>query len=228
MDQDIAVNISDTKNKKPVSSGLSVNESPNGSLEEEGDRNLLASSFISSRQRRSHASVETNSQQLDEVIFRKILIIPARFNDETEDFISQHSGGPNAGTNNPLTNDLGEHINNEINADPFDLISRPDLENTMKDVVEFYSRNTDRKVQLIPVISSTCQLSTNRFISTVSTGDGATFYDTDGNATKIAQRDYWGSPDWTKVISDPKILQLKRVKIGTWMDPLLWALQIYV
>ena len=73
LDQDIAVNISDTKNKKPVSSGLSVNESPNGSLEEEGDRNLLASSFISSRQRRSHASVETNSKQLDEVIFRKFL-----------------------------------------------------------------------------------------------------------------------------------------------------------
>ena len=78
--------------------------------------------------------------------------------DETDQFISRHNGGPNAGTNNPSSNYVGESINEEIQSDPFDAMTRFNLEETMDAVSEFYSRNTDRELVLTPVITSTVTL----------------------------------------------------------------------
>jgi hypothetical protein len=190
------VSVIPLKNENIITANSYINPALENEAETVAISNLLASNITPIRQRRTLGNtVVTNSKQLEPVIFRKLLVVPARFNDETEDFFNKH-GDLNWGTNNPLTNYLGEDINNEINADPFDLISRQDLENTMADVVEYYSRNTDQKVNLIPIISSTVTLSINRFASTLTAGDKTTFYDTDGNFTKIAEIDYWAAESW--------------------------------
>ena len=46
----------------------------------------------------------------------------------------------------------------KINADPFDAMTRLNLESTMDAVSEFFSRNTDRELNLTPVILSTVTL----------------------------------------------------------------------
>ena len=128
---------------------------------------------------------ETESIQVELKGFRKFLVIPARWMDETDHFTSSHNGGPNAGTNNPSTNYLGESINEEIQADPFDAMTRFNLEETMDAVSEFYSRNTDRELVLTPVITSTVTLPFYKGFSSVANDDeNATIFDTDGNFTQ--------------------------------------------
>ena len=128
---------------------------------------------------------ETESIQVSLQGFRKFLVIPARWMDETDQFISRHDDGPNAGTNNPSTNYLGESINEEIQSDPFDAMTRFNLEETMDAVSEFYSRNTDRELVLTPVITSTVTLPYYKAFSRIDDDDGnATIFDTDGNFTE--------------------------------------------
>ena len=128
---------------------------------------------------------ETESIQVNLQGFRKFLVIPARWMDETDQFTSRHDGGPNAGTNNPSTNYIGESINEEIQSDPFDAMTRFNLEETMDAVSEFYSRNTDRELVLTPVITSTVTLPYYKAFSKVADDDeNDTIFDTDGNFTE--------------------------------------------
>ena len=122
---------------------------------------------------------ETQSIQVSLKGFRKFLVIPARWIDETDHFKSHLGGG-----NDPLVNYLGEPINDQIHADPFDAMTRQNLEETMNLVSEFYARNLDNELELTPVITSTVTLPFYKATSDGTEGSAEpTIFDTDGNFT---------------------------------------------
>ena len=90
---------------------------------------------------------------------RKILVIPARFVDETTAYKSALEGG----SNNPLTNELGENILDELQMDSYEPISREKIDQAMKEVNEFFLRNTDGQLDLVSVVSPTVTLPLFRY-----------------------------------------------------------------
>ena len=75
------------------------------------------------------------SQQTDLQGIRKVLVIPARFVDETTAYTSALGG-----SNNPLTDELGQNILDELQLDSYEPISREAIDLAMQDVNEFFSR----------------------------------------------------------------------------------------
>ncbi len=97
---------------------------------------------------------------------RKILVIPGRFIDQTEHYTSQYgAAGYGSSESNALqTNELGEPVSHEMHAEPFLPLSYEAIEQTMKDVADFYARNTDGELKLLPVITPAVTIPT--YIST--------------------------------------------------------------
>ncbi len=98
------------------------------------------------------------SQQTDLQGIRKVLVIPARFVDETTAYTSALGG-----SNNPLTDELGQNILDELQLDSYEPISREAIDLAMQDVNEFFSRNTDGELDLVPVVSPTITMPLFRY-----------------------------------------------------------------
>ena len=59
------------------------------------------------------------------------------------------------GSSDPHVNELNEPINKDSHSDPFRLIDPVDLHRAMNEVWDFYYRNSDQKLELLPVIAPT-------------------------------------------------------------------------
>ena len=117
------------------------------------------------------------SQQTDLQGIRKVLVIPARFIDETTSYLSAMGG-----SNNPLTNELGQNILDELQLDSYEPISREAIDLAMQDVNEFFSRNTDGELDLVPVVSPTVTMPLFRYnISFPPNPTSVNPYDSEGN-----------------------------------------------
>ena len=88
---------------------------------------------------------------------RKILVVPARFEDQTTKMRSATDSysGWRLERNHLFTNEFGELINEDVYTEPFEPISRTNLEELMQEVKDFYLRNTDQQLNLIPVFVPT-------------------------------------------------------------------------
>ena len=117
------------------------------------------------------------SQQTDLQGIRKVLVIPARFVDETTAYTSALGG-----SNNPLTDELGQNILDELQLDSYEPISREAIDLAMQDVNEFFSRNTDGELDLVPVVSPTVTMPLFRYnISFPPNPTSVNPYDSEGN-----------------------------------------------
>jgi len=117
---------------------------------------------------------------------RKVLVVPGRFVDETIYYQSHLSG-----SNISLTNDLGEEILSELQNDPYEPISREVLVQAMNEVRDFYLRNSDNELDIIPVISSTVTIphlfgQFRRYLTKAPASGPANQYDSDGSLTTTA------------------------------------------
>ena len=115
------------------------------------------------------------SQQTDLQGIRKVLVIPARFVDETTAYTSALGG-----SNNPLTDELGQNILDELQLDSYEPISREAIDLAMQDVNEFFSRNTDGELDLVPVVSPTVTMPLFRY-NIDFTASNSNPYDSEGN-----------------------------------------------
>ena len=115
------------------------------------------------------------SQQTDLQGIRKVLVIPARFVDETTAYTSALGG-----SNNPLTDELGQNILDELQLDSYEPISRRAIDLAMQDVNEFFSRNTDGELDLVPVVSPTVTMPLFRY-NIDFTASNSNPYDSEGN-----------------------------------------------
>ncbi|MDG1355049.1 MAG: C-type lectin domain-containing protein, partial [Opitutales bacterium] len=124
---------------------------------------------------------EIGTQQVDLMGIRKVLVIPARFIDETTAYESAMGG-----SNNPLTNELGESILEELQTDSYEPITKEKIESAMAEVSEFFSRNTDEQLDIVPVISSTVTLDLLRYSQTFNSF-GANPYDSEGTLSGVIE-----------------------------------------
>jgi hypothetical protein len=78
---------------------------------------------------------------------RKILVVPARFEDQTTKMRSSTDSYSEWKweRNHLLTNEFGEIINEDVYTEPYEPISRANLEAVMQEVVDYYKRNTDQR-----------------------------------------------------------------------------------
>ena len=86
----------------------------------------------------------------DLVGVRKVLVVPARVSSMETDSYSGFGG-----SSDPHVNELNEPINQDSHSDPFRLIDPVDLHRAMNEVRDFYYRNSDQKLELLPVIAPT-------------------------------------------------------------------------
>ena len=101
--------------------------------------------------------------------FRKVLVVPARFQDE---------GYGLDGKSAPLTDQFGNPIYPELVQDSFEPVSQANLASAMEEVVQYFSDNSDGLFQIIPVISSTVTIPLDKYEMTES--GGANLYDSSG------------------------------------------------
>ncbi|MDA8805939.1 InlB B-repeat-containing protein [Opitutales bacterium] len=125
---------------------------------------------------------EIGTQEVDLMGIRKVLVIPARFIDETTAY-----GSALGGSNNPLTNELGESILEELQTDSYEPITKQKIESAMTEVSEFFSRNTDEQLEIVPVISSTVTLDLLRYSPDFSSPTGVNPYDSEGTLSGIIE-----------------------------------------
>ena len=85
---------------------------------------------------------------------RKILVVPARFLDETTAWSS---------TNQILTNELGQELLAELQVDAYEPIARETIEQAMQNISAYYNRISDGELVIIPVISQTVTLPFPRY-----------------------------------------------------------------
>ena len=110
---------------------------------------------------------------------RKVLVVPARFVDETNTYKSAMGG-----SNNPLTNELGEGILEELQTDSYEPISRAKIDQAMEEVREFFYRNTDGSLDLVSVVSSTVTLPIFRYKVDFDLSESS-LYDSEGNLSGL-------------------------------------------
>lgn len=127
------------------------------------------------------AKIETDLKGI-----RKVLVVPARFVDETVYYQSAFGG-----SNVLLTNELGEEIMDQIKADPYEPATKATIQKAMDEVVEFYNRNTDGELKIIPVITSVVTLphmngQIRRYIPIEGSSD-PNVYDSEGNFSALEE-----------------------------------------
>jgi hypothetical protein len=102
--------------------------------------------------------------------FRKVLVVPARFQDE--------GYGPN-GNSSPLTDQFGNPIYPELQQDSFEPVSQSILGAVMEEVTEYYLRNSDGAFHIIPVISPTVTIPISKYAT--ADPNGPNLFDSAGN-----------------------------------------------
>ena len=130
----------------------------------------------------------------------------ARFLDETTHFDTLYE---NTGSNELLTNELGETILREIQVDPYEPIEPADLDLAISEVKDFYLRNTDGEFEIVPVVLPTLTLPIPRYMPTLGPeGDasGANPYDSSGQiAPDEAEIKYEALGMFPAPLSDPEV-----------------------
>ena len=86
--------------------------------------------------------------------FRKVLVVPARFQDE---------GYGLNGSSAPLTDQFGNPIYPDLQQDAFDPVSQTNLANAMEEVTKYFSDNSDGIFKIIPVISPTVTIPLDKY-----------------------------------------------------------------
>ena len=108
---------------------------------------------------------------------RKILVVPARFLDETTAWSS---------TNQILTNELGQELLAELQVDAYEPIARETIEQAMENISAYYNRISDGELVIIPVISQTVTLPFPRYEADPNLNEQSHF-DSDGVYTGLAE-----------------------------------------
>ena len=108
---------------------------------------------------------------------RKILVVPARFLDETTAWSS---------TNQILTNELGQELLAELQVDAYEPIARETIEQAMQNISAYYNRISDGELVIIPVISQTVTLPFPRYEAD-PTANEQSHFDSDGVFTGLAE-----------------------------------------
>ena len=108
---------------------------------------LAQNDFLHSQRERRSGQSNTSSKL--ETIKRKVLVVPARFIDETIAYKSWLGG-----SNEILTNEYKEEILEQIDSDPYEPVTRANIQKTMDQITAFFKRNTDGVLEIIPVTSS--------------------------------------------------------------------------
>ena len=86
--------------------------------------------------------------------YRKVLVIPARFQDEGYNY---------DGSSVPVVDQFGEPLFPDLQNDSFEPVSSKDLEESMQEVKDFFLRNSDNSFYLEPVISPTVTMQLDKF-----------------------------------------------------------------
>lgn len=102
--------------------------------------------------------------------YRKVLVVPARFMDE---------GYSYDGSSSPLVDRQGNPLSPDGQLDSFDPVTPENLAQAMKEVKDFYLRNSDGTFHLEPVISPTVTLPFNKYNKLRGSGEDNLF-DTGG------------------------------------------------
>ncbi|MDA7790543.1 hypothetical protein N8988_00625 [Opitutales bacterium] len=110
---------------------------------------------------------------------RKVLVIPARFFDQTEYYYSSRAF---TGSNSLLTDQFGNPTNPEISKQPYIPISVDQMKQAMDEVSEFFLNTTDRELQLEPVFAPTVTIPYNEGTA-IPGGSGSSQFDSEGNLT---------------------------------------------
>ena len=119
------------------------------------------------------------SQDISLKGIRKVLVIPARFVDQTEHYFSSRAF---TGSNAPLTDQFGNPINPEISKQPYTPISVAQMKLAMDEVNEFFLNTTDKNLQLEPVFAPTVTIP--YYEGTASQQyTGSSQFDSEGNLT---------------------------------------------
>ena len=131
--------------------------------------------------------------------FRKVLIVPARFQDE---------GWGYEGSSAPLTDQFGNILYPDLQKNSFEPVSQESLAREMERVVEYFRDNSDGAFNLIPVISPTVTIPLNKydFDQRWATGESNP-YDSNGNLIGVAHLTHAELPD----IGDAAILAAAEV-----------------
>ena len=93
--------------------------------------------------------------------FRKVLVVPARFQDE---------GYDTNGNSAPLTDQFGNPIYPDLQQDAFDPVSQTNLTSAMEQVSKYFSDNSDGIFKIIPVISPTVTIPLSKY-EMINSGD---------------------------------------------------------
>ena len=105
---------------------------------------------------------------------RKVLIVPARFSDEGLNY---------DGSSGPLVDEFGNPIYSEIQQDAYEPVSQENLAEAMKQVKDFYLRNSDGTFHLDAVITPTVTIPFPKYDYAEGTGD-PNLFDTSGDYIK--------------------------------------------
>ena len=117
---------------------------------------------------------------------RKVLVIPARFLDQTEYYYSAKAF---TGSNYLQTDQFGNPINAGTNKQPYIPISAEELKSTMDEVREFYLRTTDQELELLPVFAPTVTIPHYEGVGS-ETGSSPSMFDSEGQYTGPAVWSY--------------------------------------
>ena len=119
------------------------------------------------------------SQDISLKGIRKVLVIPGRYETETERFLSSYAFS----TNHLNTNGLGEPIDPEISKQTFTPISTEKLQESMEEVKEFFYNTTDQELELVPVFAPTVTIPVNISTSVTEFAGSASNHDSNGTHT---------------------------------------------
>ena len=117
---------------------------------------------------------------------RKVLVVPARFLDQTEYYYSAQAF---TGSNYLQTDQFGNPINPETNKQPYIPISAEALKSTMDEVREFFLSTTDQELELRAVIAPTVTIPHYEGVGSEK-GQSPNMFDSEGQYTGPAVWSY--------------------------------------
>ncbi len=143
------------------------------------------------------------SQDISLKGIRKVLVIPAKFLDQTDYYYSSKAF---SGSNAPLTNQFGMPINPEISKQPYIPVSTAQMKVAMDEVSDFYFRTTDGELLLEPVFAPPVTIPHYEGVGlTTTTGGSRNMFDTEGNYTGPFVWTYGAYYELTGFAEDAKV-----------------------
>ena len=121
--------------------------------------------------------------------YRKVLVIPARFQDEGYTYM---------GSSAPFVDEFGNVLYPDLQKESFEPVSQANLAQAMQEVKEFYHRNSDGTFHLEPVICPTVTIPYEKFTQLDNRGhpitpNGPNIFDSEGNIFGFANHPQWNS-----------------------------------